>query len=115
MTGVYVALFFLGEITLAMGIIIFILGILAGITSNNCQYMITQAAPQAPDFANGLFLTSTNLGTAVGTAFCGMFITQFDTRYTVIGTFIFLALGIIFVFLRQYNERSSKQTIKTIS
>lgn len=115
MTGVYVALFFLGEITLAMGIIIFILGILAGIASNNCQYMITQAAPQAPDFANGLFLTSTNLGTAVGTAFCGMFITQFDTRYTVIGTFIFLALGIIFVFLRQYNERSSKQTIKTIS
>lgn len=105
MVAVYIALFFLGEITIAMGVIILALGILAGIASNNCQYMITQAAPKAPDFANGLFLTSTNLGTAVGTAFCGMFITQFDTRYAVIGTFIFLALGIIFTFLRQWNAR----------
>lgn len=105
MVVVYIALFFLGEITIAMGVIILALGILAGIASNNCQYMITQAAPKAPDFANGLFLTSTNLGTAVGTAFCGMFITQFDTRYAVIGTFIFLALGIIFTFLRQWNAR----------
>lgn len=105
MVAVYIALFFLGEITIAMGVIILALGILAGIASNNCQYMITQAAPKAPDFANGLFLTSTNLGTAVGTAFCGMFITQFETRYAVIGTFIFLALGIIFTFLRQWNAR----------
>lgn len=105
MVAVYIALFFLGEITIAMGVIIFALGILAGIASNNCQYMISNAAPQAPDFANGLFLTSTNLGTAVGTAFCGMFITQFDTRYAVIGTFIFLALGILFTFIRQWNAR----------
>lgn len=103
MVAVYIALFFFGEITIAMGVIILALGILAGIASNNCQYMITQAAPQAPDFANGLFLTSTNLGTAVGTAFCGMFITQLDTRYAVIGTFIFLALGIVFTFIRQWN------------
>lgn len=105
MLAVYVALFFLGEYTIAMGAIILTLGILAGIASNNCQYMITQAAPKAPDFANGLFLTSTNLGTAVGTAFCGMFITRFDTRYAVIGTLIFLVLGILFVFLRQRNAR----------
>lgn len=103
MVAVYIALFFFGEITIAMGVIILALGIFAGIASNNCQYMITQAAPQAPDFANGLFLTSTNLGTAVGTAFCGMFITQLDTRYAVIGTFIFLALGIVFTFIRQWN------------
>lgn len=105
MLAVYVALFFAGEYTIAMGAIILTLGILAGIASNNCQYMITQAAPKAPDFANGLFLTSTNLGTAVGTAFCGMFITRFDTRYAVIGTLIFLVLGILFVFLRQRNAR----------
>lgn len=105
MLGVYAALFFLGGMTFVTGAIILTLGILAGIASNNCQYMITQAAPQAPDFANGLFLTSTNLGTAVGTAFCGMFISRFDTRYAVIGTLIFLVLGILFVFLRQRNAR----------
>lgn len=105
MLGVYAALFFLGGMTFVTGAIILTLGILAGIASNNCQYMITQAAPQAPDFANGLFLTSTNLGTAVGTAFCGMFISRFDTRYAVIGTLVFLVLGILFVFLRQRNAR----------
>lgn len=111
MIVVYVALFFMGEIVIAMCAITLVLGILAGIASNNCQFMITQAAPQAPDFANGLFLTSTNLGTAVGTAFCGMFITQFDTRYAVIGTMIFLVLGIVFVLLRQRNARKSVDTI----
>lgn len=105
MLGVYASLFFLGGMTFVTGAIILTLGILAGIASNNCQYMITQAAPQAPDFANGLFLTSTNLGTAVGTAFCGMFISRFDTRYAVIGTLVFLVLGILFVFLRQRNAR----------
>lgn len=105
MLGVYAALFFLGGMTFVTGAIVLTLGILAGIASNNCQYMITQAAPQAPDFANGLFLTSTNLGTAVGTAFCGMFISRFDTRYAVIGTLVFLVLGILFVFLRQRNAR----------
>lgn len=105
MVVVYVALFLMGEYFLVMGGIILILGILAGIASNNCQYMITHAAPEAPDFANGLFLTSTNLGTAVGTAFCGMFITALDTRYAVIGTLIFLIIGIVFVFLRQRDEK----------
>lgn len=107
MVAVYVALFIFGEVTIAMGAIILVLGILAGIASNSCQYMITHAAPEAPDFANGLFLTSANLGTAVGTAFCGMFISQYDTRYAVVGTFIFLALGIVFVFLRQRNTKTT--------
>jgi predicted MFS family arabinose efflux permease len=111
MIAVYVTLFLLGELTVAMGLIIFVLGILAGIASNNCQYMITHAAPEAPDFANGLFLTSTNLGTAVGTAFCGMFITRYDTRYAVMGTLIFLVIGIAFVLVRQYHEKSMKPSL----
>lgn len=116
MTAIYVALFLSGELTIVMGLIIFILGILAGIASNNCQYMITHAAPEAPDFANGLFLTSTNLGTAVGTAFCGMFISQINTRYAVIGTLIFLIFGIVFVFLRQRNTKvRQRQTVPDLN
>lgn len=105
MIAVYVALFLLSEYVVAMGTIILILGILAGIASNNCQYMITQGAPEAPDFANGLFLTSANLGTAIGTAFCGIFITALDTRYVIVGTLIFLILGIVFTFLRQESAK----------
>ena len=96
----YVLFFALGEQGAAMLLIILGLGILAGMASNNNQYMLTNAAPEAPDFANGLFLTSTNLGTAVGTALCGLFISSMGTRYVVIGTLLFLLVGTIFVFLR---------------
>ena len=75
----YICLFIVGEWIGAMVIVILILGVLAGIASNNMQYMITDAAPGAPDFANGMFLTSANLGTTTGTAICGAFITEMGT------------------------------------
>lgn len=94
----YVCLFVWGEELAGVTVIIFILGILSGIASNNMQYMITKAAPEAPDFANGLFLLSANLGTTVGTAVCGAFITEWGNRYSVAGALLFLAISIIFVF-----------------
>lgn len=107
----YICIFILGEWLAAMAVIILILGILAGYGQNTMQYMITEAVPEAPDFANGLFLLSANLGTTVGAAACGAFITFFDTRYSVIGSLLFLAVSIIFVVLRIRTVQSSK-TIK---
>lgn len=107
----YICIFILGEWLAAMTVIILILGILAGYGQNTMQYMITEAAPEAPDFANGLFLLSANLGTTVGAAACGAFITFFDTRYSVIGSLLFLAVSIVFVVLRIRTVQSSK-TIK---
>ena len=107
----YICIFILGEWLAAMTVIILILGILAGYGQNTMQYMITEAAPEAPDFANGLFLLSANLGTTVGAAACGAFITFLDTRYSVIGSLLFLAVSIIFVVLRIRTVQSSK-TIK---
>lgn len=104
--AMYVLLFIFGNWMVAMAGIILVLGILAGIASNNMQYMITDAAPEAPDFANGLFLTSANLGTTLGTAFCGMFITLFNTRYAVAGALVFLVGGIVFTFLRYASAGS---------
>ena len=83
-----------------MTVIIFLLGVLAGYSQNTMQYMITDAAPEAPDFANGLYLLSANLGTTVGAAVCGVFITFFDTRYSVVGSLLFLAVSMVFVLLR---------------
>ena len=107
----YICIFILGEWLAAMAVLILILGILAGYGQNTMQYMITEAAPEVPDLANGLFLLSANLGTTVGAAACGAFITFFDTRYSVIGSLLFLAVSIIFVVLRIRTVQSSK-TIK---
>ena len=105
----HICLFFVGEWITAMVIIILILGVLAGIASNNMQYMITDSAPEAPDFANGMFLTSANLGTTIGTAICGAFITEMGTRYSVFGAFLFLIASIVFVYLRVRMPHSRKQ------
>lgn len=105
----YVCLFILGKYLVAMSAIILVLGILAGYGQNTMQYMITYAAPEAPDFANGLYLLSANLGTTIGAAFCGMFITLFDTRYSVFGSLLFLVLSIVFVVLRIRSAQSHKQ------
>ncbi|WPX41153.1 MFS transporter [Akkermansia sp. N21116] len=96
----YTLLFVLGNMPGPAAAIVFVLGILAGIASNSMQYMIMDAAHEAPDFANGLFLTSANLGTTIGTSVCGLFISFFNTRYALLGSLLFLAAGIVFIFLR---------------
>ena len=106
---IIICLFITGEWITAMVIIILILGVLAGIASNNMQYMIAEAAPEAPDFANGMFLTSANLGTTIGTAVCGAFITEMGTRYSVFGALFFLIASIVFVYLRVRVAHSQKQ------
>lgn len=110
----YVCLFILGEWLAAMAVIILILGILAGYGQNTMQYMITEAVPEAPDFANGLYLLSANLGTTMGAAVCGAFITAFDTRYSVFGSLLFLLASIVFVVLRIRTIQHKKQTVQPI-
>lgn len=105
----YICLYFWGEWVVAMAIIILILGVQAGYAQNTMQYMITNAASEAPDFANGLFLLSANLGTTIGTVVCGLFITHFNTRYSVFGSLLFLLLSGIFVALRVRVKQSRKQ------
>lgn len=104
----YLLLFATGSQTIPASVLILVLGILAGIASNTGQYMISDAAPEAPDFANGLFLTSANLGTTVGTAVCGVFITGFGSRYSLMGALLFLAAGIGFVLVRNHIVKLKK-------
>ena len=99
--AVYTALFFAGRFIVPAAALVFILGILGGISGNSGQYMISSAAPEASDFANGLFLTSANLGTAAGTFVCGGIISGIGLSPVVFGAVLFLIFGAFFVFLRQ--------------
>ena len=95
MTMLYLALYGLGEFTLPTAIVILVLGIFAGIANNGNQFMVSTSATEAPDFANGLFLTAANLGTTLGTAICGVFITVWGTHSSPLGAVVFLIIGII--------------------
>lgn len=104
-------LFPLGERFVPMLGIVLLFGILTGLSSNNSQYIIANAALEAPEFANGLFLTSANSGTAIGTALCGVFISEMGIGYSVIGALICLAAATpaIFWATRSYARSSTPE------
>lgn len=87
MGAVYIMLFLMGQFSVPMAFIILMWGFLGGIGGNITQYWIVSAAPEAPEFANGVFLTSANLGTTIGAAVCGIFVSGISTQYVVMGGF----------------------------
>lgn len=108
--AVYILLFFTGQFTVPMAIITLIWGIIAGIGGNINQYWLSTAAPEAPEFANGLFLSSCNIGTTIGAAVGGIFISQMGTPYVVFVGFLSLLLGSITILLRNnMSSPSAKQ------
>jgi MFS transporter, DHA1 family, inner membrane transport protein len=105
--GIALLLSFLtGKSTVPMMITILLWGILFAIGNNVSQYWITSAASEAPDFANGLFLSGGNLGITIGTAVGGLFISGMGTQYIVLGGLLFVILSLISIILRGYVYRS---------
>lgn len=107
--AVYILLFLFGHLSVPMAIITLFWGILAGVGGNINQYWIMSSAPEAPDFANGLFLTSANLGTTIGAAIGGLFISSMGTDHVVLVGILSLVLGSVSIFLRNYMYSPTKQ------
>ncbi|MBE1442267.1 MFS transporter [Paenibacillus sp. OAS669] len=108
--AVYTILFFTGPFTVPTAIITFIWGILAGgIMANINQYLIASAAPEAPDFANGLFISSCNVGTTLGTAIGGLFISEMGTPYVVLVGILSLLLSFVAIILRSCMVSPARQ------
>ncbi|MNN37364.1 Major Facilitator Superfamily protein [compost metagenome] len=72
--------------------------------ANINQYLIASSAPEAPDFANGLFVSSTNVGTTIGSAVGGLFIAEMGTQYVVLVGILSLTLSLITIFLRNKHQ-----------
>lgn len=102
---VYLLLFFTGQFTTSAALLILVWGILSGAGANINQYWITSAAPDAPDFANGLFLSATNLGTTIGATICGFFITEFGTSSIILGGLCLLALSVLAILVRVQQQK----------
>lgn len=110
--AVYILLFFAGQFTIPMALITLIWGILAGLAANINQYVVTSAANEAPDFANGLFLSSCNIGTTIGAAVGGLFIAELGTQYVVLAGILSSILTVVFIFLKNYQLRSAELVSK---
>jgi predicted MFS family arabinose efflux permease len=105
----YLLSFLTGKSTGSMMITILLWGALFAIGNNISQYWITSAAPEAPDFANGLFLSGGNLGITIGTAVGGLLISGMGTQYIVLGGLLFLMLSLASILLSNYIYSPTKQ------
>ena len=91
LAATFIFLAFCGASAAAAVLAVALFGVLTGLSSNNSQYLISEASSDAPEFGNGLFLSCANTGTAAATAFCGLFIDAWGTRASVAGALIVLA------------------------
>lgn len=99
---VYVLIFgFSGNILIILTLTL-VWGVIAGIGNNIQQYWISSAAPEAPEFANGIFLSSGNIGVTAGTTLSGLVIAGIDVKYIVFVGIFFLILTFGSVLLRNY-------------
>lgn len=96
----YLAMFAVAGVQIAIVVLLVALGIAVGYANTTDQYMVSRAALEAPDFANGLFLTATNLGTTVGTTVCGSLITAGGAGLSVLGAVPCVVFGFLFVLAR---------------
>lgn len=75
-------------------------GFLGGVNASSQQYILTQTAPEAKEFASGIFLTSANIGTMAASALCGWCISLWGTPAVLLGGAAFAAVSVIFLQLR---------------
>lgn len=109
---IFIAWFFTGELLVPMVIIMALFGIMFSIQNNINQYWITSAAPEAPEFANGLFVSCSNWGISIGTAVGGLFLSGMGIKYIVWGGVLFLILSFLSIFLRNVLYNPAKQLAK---
>lgn len=103
----YIVMFFAGQHVWLAAALTLVWGVLAGAGGNINQYWLVSAAPEAPEFSNGLFLSSTNLGTTIGAMLCGALITDLGMGYVFFGGILFSLCGMAAIFLRARDSISA--------
>lgn len=98
--AVYAFMLGLGGYAIPAAALVFIWGILAGAGGNINQYWISSTAPEAPAFANGLFLTASNLGITIAASICGAFISISGIGSIFIGGLLLLLVSAALVFIK---------------
>ncbi|MBD2872481.1 MFS transporter [Paenibacillus arenilitoris] len=106
-TAAFILSHFFGPVVIA---VVVAWGVIFAIGNNISQYWIASSAPEAPEFANGLFLTCGNLGITLGTAVGGFFLSGMGIRYVIVGGLLFLVLSLAAVLLRNFFYKGERLT-----
>ena len=83
-----------------MVILMVIWGLLAGIGNDIAQYLMVSAAPDASEFANGIFLSMGNVGVILGTTVAGAVVIGMGVQYVTIAAIIVMIIDLILLLVR---------------
>lgn len=72
------------------------------------QTWLMREASQAPEFANSLYMSFSNLGITVGSLAGGWFIADFGTRSVMLSSIIFALLAFISIAIKQRADNADK-------
>lgn len=97
---VFLGLFFMGALEIPTIILVAFWGLLSGIGNVILQYWIVSAAPSTPEFANGMFLSMSNIGVTVGTTIGGFIILSYGTSYIMLTAIIIQLLAFCLFLIR---------------
>ena len=92
--------FTFGSMKIPTIILMALWGLLAGIGNDISQYWMVSAAPQAPEFANGIFLSMGNVGVTIGTTIAGAVVLSMGVQYVMLAAIAVLILDLILLFIR---------------
>ena len=95
-----IGLFMFSGAKMPIIILMFLWGILAGIGNDISQYWMVSAAPEAPEFANGIFLSMGNVGVTLGTTIAGAVVAGMGVQYVMIAAVVVMAIDLILLFTR---------------
>lgn len=98
-----IGLFIFSRAKIPVIILMFAWGILAGIANDISQYWMVSAAPEAPEFANGIFLSMGNVGVTLGTTIAGAVVAGMGVQYVMIAAIIVMIIDLILLFTRTYK------------
>ena len=94
------AIFVEAQNALLLSVLIFILGILAGLMNNAVHFIITHPFPKQAEFANGIFLSVANIGLSLGAIICGYVADMINLKMIALSACVLLVLGFVTVALR---------------
>ena len=95
-----VAIFMLSGLKIPMIALMIVWGLLAGIGNDISQYWMVSAAPDAPEFANGIFLSMGNVGVTLGTTIAGAVVLGMGVQYVMLAAIVVMMVDLVLIFLR---------------
>lgn len=97
---ILIGMFIFGSIKIPTVILMALWGLLAGIGNDIAQYWMVSAAPEAPEFANGIFLSMGNVGVTIGTTIAGAVVLSMGVQYVMLAAIAVLIIDLILLYIR---------------